>query len=358
MSVNVLTPTELERYARHLNLPGVGAQGQTKIKQAKVLCVGAGGLGSPAITYLTAAGIGELGIIDPDKVEASNLQRQILHSTATIGQPKVKSAAKWVNENNPHVNVVTYQERLTADNALNIISQYDIIIDGTDNFNSRYLINDACFFAGKPNVQASIFRFEGQISIFCTQGGPCYRCLFPDFPAKNAVPDCAQGGVLGVLPGLLGVMQATETLKLILGCGESLAKRLLTVNTLTMAFKTLTIYKDPGCPLCGTNPTITQLEDMMKTIDVLELREQLEQNPDLKLVDVREPLELLETGHIGNAINIPLATLPDSLEQLSKTEDYIIYCRSGGRSGRAVAFLNEQGFQCKNLTGGMLAWNA
>ncbi len=363
-----VNPDAVQRYSRHLSLPEVGPAGQAKIRQAKVLCVGAGGLGTPVITYLTAAGIGELGIIDPDRVELSNLQRQTIFETATIGELKVVSAERWINHHNPDVRVVTYQQRLNADNALDIISQYDIIIDGTDNFSSRYLINDACHFAGKPNIQASIFQFKGQISIFCTPQGPCYRCLFPEIPAKDAIPDCATGGVLGVLPGLFGVMQATEALKLIIGCGEPLIHRLLTVNTLNMSFKTIHIGKNPDCALCGQHPTITQLEEIMHTchhhpqpsqhaIDAATLRAQLQQNPHLKLIDVREPFELLETGIIGNAVNIPLNTLPDHLGKLSKEEHYIVYCRSGGRSGRAVAFLRDLGYACTNLTGGITGFN-
>ncbi len=362
-----LSTSELQRYARHLNLPEVGLAGQEKIKQAKVLCIGAGGLGSPAITYLTAAGIGELGIIDNDVVETSNLQRQTIHNHAAIGQAKVLSAARWVKANNPNVNITTYQQRLTADNALNIIPYYDIIIDGTDNFSSRYLINDACFFAGKPNIQASIYRFEGQLSVFAASDGPCYRCLFPEIPSADAMPSCAEGGVLGVLPGLLGVMQATEALKLIVGCGEPLINRMLTVNTLNMAFKTLITRKNPLCNLCGDNPTITILEEIMQNcentlsehnIDVATLRTSLANNPKLNIIDVREPFELLETGQIGEAINIPLNTLPESLDKINKDEYYIVYCRSGGRSGRAVEFLRAEGYHCKNLSGGMIAWSA
>jgi adenylyltransferase/sulfurtransferase len=360
-----LSTEELQRYARHLNLPEIGVAGQEKIKQAKVLCVGAGGLGSPAITYLTAAGVGELGIIDNDLVETSNLQRQTIHTQASIGEAKVLSAARWVKANNPHVQVTTFQQRLSAENALQLIKQYDIVIDGTDNFSSRYLINDACFFADKPNIQASIYRFTGQLSVF-TPKTACYRCVFPEPPTGDAAPSCAEGGVLGVLPGLLGVMQATEALKLITNCGEPLTNRMLLVNTLNMAFKTIKTAKNPFCKLCGERPSITQLEEIMQQcntpsehdINVEQLRAQLAQNPKLKLIDVREPFELLETGTIGEPINIPLNTLADNLGKLDKNSAYVVYCRSGGRSAKAVEFLRENGFDCKNLSGGILAWSA
>jgi len=361
-----LCQEEFQRYARHLNLSEIGIEGQEKLKQAKVLCVGAGGLGSAAISYLTAAGIGTLGIVDDDIVELSNLQRQIIHGQANIGQQKVLSAYQWIKDNNPHVNVVLYQQRLTTENALRIISQYDIVIDGTDNFESRYLINDACYFAKKPNVHASIFRFEGQISVFCDYLGPCYRCLFPEIPPQNLIPNCAEAGVLGVLPGLLGVMQATEALKLILSCGNSLINRLLTVNVLTMEFNTLITPKNPTCALCGDNPSIKTVEMIMSTCDktqpdyvinVAMLRKQLEENPHMKLFDVREPIELITVEPIENAVNIPLQRTPDNLDKFPRNETFIVYCKSGIRSHHAVMFLREQGFDCKNLLGGIDAWH-
>jgi molybdopterin/thiamine biosynthesis adenylyltransferase/rhodanese-related sulfurtransferase len=354
-----LTIEEEKRYARHINLPEVGLEGQVKIKSAKVLCVGAGGLGSPIISYLTAAGVGTLGIIDDDVVDLSNLQRQIIHNPAQIGQPKVLSAAQWIKDNNPHVNVITYQEKLTTENALDIISQFDITIDCTDNFVSRYLINDACFFVNKPNIQASILRFDGQVAIYGMENGPCYRCLFPEIPPQNAVPNCAEGGVFGVLPGLLGIIQATEALKLIIGFGETLMNRLLCVNTLTMEFNTFVLSRNPECALCGDNPSIKNLKPSIQkneTIDVISLANELKHNPNLLLVDVREPFELLKTQPIANAINIPLNSIPDHIEQFPRDEVFVVYCKSGMRSEYAVTFLRNQGFNCQNLIGGIDAW--
>lgn len=360
-----LNQEELQRYTRHFSLSEVGITGQKKIQQAKVLCVGAGGLGSPVIAYLSAAGVGTLGIIDHDVVDISNLQRQIIHNTFSIGQPKVLSAARWVKENNPHVKVITYQESLNTDNALTIIPQYDAIIDGTDNFASHYLINDACFFAKKPYIYASILQFSGQISVFCSPKGPCYRCLFPSMPPADAVPNCAEGGVFGVLPGLLGVMQATEALKVIVGCGEPLINRLLSVNTLNMEFDLFSFSRNPDCALCGDNPTITTLQMSTPTcktllpehnIDATTLRQQLQENPDLVLIDVREPYELAIIDGIDNAINIPLNTLPDNLNKLPRTTPFVVYCKSGSRSLHATKFLREQGFDCQNLSGGIEKW--
>ena len=354
-----LTELEQKRYSRHISLPEIGLVGQQKLKQAKVLCVGAGGLGSSVISYLTAAGVGTIGIIDDDIVDLSNLQRQIIHHPASVGQPKVISAANWIKENNPHITVIVFQEKLTASNALNIIPEFDITIDCTDNFSSRYLINDACFLTKKPNIQASVLRFDGQVSIFGMPNGPCYRCLFPAMPTTNAIPNCAESGVLGVLPGLLGIIQATEALKLIMGFGETLANRLLCVNTLTMEFNTFKLSRNPDCVLCGDNPKIKNLKIHTKNedaIDVASLRDELRKQPNLMLLDVREPFELLLTAPIANAINIPLNNIPDHLEQLPRSETFIIYCKSGFRSEYAVTFLRKQGYDCLNLLGGIEAW--
>lgn len=359
----LLNQEELSRYARHLCLPEIGITGQEKLKQAKILCIGAGGLGSAAISYLTAAGIGFLGIMDSDCVELSNLQRQIIHGYPNIGQLKVISAQQWIKNNNPQVQVKIYPERLTAKNAQHIIADYDLIIDGTDNFASRYLINDACYFAKKPNIHASIYRFEGQISVFCAQNGPCYRCLFPVIPPADAIPNCSEAGVLGVLPGLLGLMQATEALKLIIGCGQPMINRLLTVNALEMQFNNLDLLKNPACLLCGENPSIKTVENICATptkhaIDVPCLRRKMAMNPGLKLLDVREPFELQTLKPIEHAINIPLNTLSNHLDLIPRNESFIVYCKSGVRSYQAVRFLREHGFDCLNLLGGIEAWNA
>lgn len=367
-----LNQEELSRYARHLCLPEIGITGQEKLKQAKVLCVGAGGLGSTAISYLTAAGIGTLGIVDPDRVEMSNLQRQIIHSHPNIGQLKVHSAQQWIKNNNPQVQVKVYPERLTAENAQHIISEYDLVIDGTDNFESRYVINDACYFTNKPDIHASIYRFEGLMSVFCVQNGPCYRCLFPIMPPPNAIPSCSEAGVLGVLPGLLGLMQATEALKLIIGFGQPMLNRLLTVNALDMQFNTLALAKNPDCLLCGENPSIKTVEtvETIKTvesilvtqtnhaIDVTCLLSKMSMNPSLMLFDVRDPFELQILKPIENAVHIPLNTLPDHLDLIPRNETFIVYCKSGRRSHLAVQFLREHGFECLNLLGGIEAWHA
>ena len=359
-----LNQEELSRYARHLILTEIGIAGQEKLKQAKILCIGAGGLGSASISYLSAAGIGTLGIVDADHVELSNLQRQIIHGHSNIGQLKVLSAEQWIKNNNKEVKVEVYPQRLTAENALNIISHYDLVIDGTDNVESRYLINDTCYFAKKPNIHASIFRFDGQLSVFCTQNGPCYRCLFPEIPAQDAaISNCREAGVLGVLPGLLGVMQATEALKLIIGCGKPLINRLLTVNALEMQYNTLALSRNPACALCGENPGIKTIQSIKAiqanhAIDVARLRREIEKNPDLKLLDVREPFELKTLKPIENALHIPLNIIPDNLDRIPRNETFIVYCKSGGRAHQAVLLLREQGFDCLNLLGGMEAWHA
>src|SRR5271163_1094478 len=374
-----LTNDELSRYSRHLLLPEVGLEGQQKLKAAKVLCVGTGGLGAPLAYYLAAAGIGTLGLVDFDVVDESNLQRQIIHSTNDVGRPKIDSAAEKLKALNPYLNVVKHQTMLTSANALEIIRDYDIVADGTDNFPTRYLVNDACVLTGKPNAYGSIFRFEGQASVFATKEGPCYRCLYPEPPPPGLVPSCAEGGVLGILPGLVGVMQATEAIKLILGQGEPLIGRLLLVDALTMRFRELKLRKNPDCPVCGTNPTVTELIDYdqfcgiapepaqaaqvkngIPQVSVKELKKRLDtretNNDGFLLLDVREPYEY-QIAQIGGLL-IPQNDLPNRLGELNKDQEIIIHCRSGARSQRAAELLKSNGFQkVSNLAGGILAWS-
>ncbi len=369
-----LSKEEIQRYARHLILPEVGMEGQQKLKSAKVLCVGAGGLGSPLALYLAAAGVGTLGIVDFDVVDASNLQRQIIHFTSDVGKPKLESAEEKLRAINPHIEIRKFETRLTSANALGIIGQFDMVADGTDNFPTRYLINDACVLSGKPNVYGSIFRFEGQASIFATKNGPCYRCLYPEPPPPGLVPSCAEGGVLGVLPGLIGVVQATEVIKLILGAGEPLIGRLLLVDTLTMRFREMRLRPDPACPICGANPTIKELIDynafcgiadaaetgetsmaIMPEMNVQELKQKLDAKEDIFVLDVREPHEY-QICNI-NAHLIPLGQLPARVGELDPDKHIVVHCRSGKRSADAVDFLRRQGFEkVQNLAGGILAW--
>ncbi len=370
-----LTTDEIQRYSRHLILPDVGVAGQQKLKAARVLTVGAGGLGSPVALYLAAAGVGTLGVIDFDVVDVSNLQRQILHGTKDVGRSKLESARARLHDLNPHVRVETYETRLTSANALEIIGGYDIVVDGTDNFATRYLTNDACVLLGKPNVYGSIFRFEGQASVFGMADGPCYRCLFPEPPPPGSVPSCAEGGVFGVLPGIVGTIQATETIKLILGIGETLAGRLLLIDAQSMQFRAMTLRKDPACPACGTR-TITTLidydefcgspgaETMDDIDDVLEitpreLAARLSGGDDsLDLIDVREPYEWA-IAHIDGARLVPLGQIPKSLSSLDKTREIVVMCRSGVRSADAVRFMQSQGFaRVRNLAGGILRWSS
>jgi len=370
-----LTTDEIQRYSRHLILPDVGVEGQQKLKAARVLIVGAGGLGSPVALYLAAAGVGTLGLIDFDVVDVSNLQRQILHGTKDVGRSKLESARARLHDVNPHVRVETYETRLTSANALEIIRGYDIVVDGTDNFATRYLTNDACVLLGKPNVYGSIFRFEGQASVFGTADGPCYRCLFPEPPPPGSVPSCAEGGVFGVLPGIVGTIQATETIKLILGMGETLAGRLLLIDAQSMQFRAMTLRKDPACPACGTR-TITELidydefcgtpgADAMDDIDdVLEItpRELAARlsggDESFDLIDVREPYEWA-IARIDGARLIPLGQVPKSLSSLDKTREIVVMCRSGVRSADAVRFMQSQGFaRVRNLAGGILRWSS
>jgi sulfur-carrier protein adenylyltransferase/sulfurtransferase len=369
-----LTTDELSRYSRHLILPEVGMEGQQRLKAAKVLCVGAGGLGSPLAFYLAAAGIGTLGLVDFDVVDASNLQRQIIHSTADIGRKKLDSAAEKLRALNPALKVVKHETILSSTNALEILKDYDIVADGTDNFPTRYLVNDACVLLGKPNVYGSIFRFEGQASVFATEAGPCYRCLYPEPPPPGLVPSCAEGGVLGILPGLVGVIQATEVIKLILGQGEPLVGRLLLVDALAMRFRELKLRKNPDCPVCGANPTVTHLIDYQQfcgikpetpqektlkngipQISVTELKRRLDANDDLLVLDVREPFEY-QIANIGGKL-IPQNEVPQRLAELDRDREIVVHCKSGGRSQRIAEFLAQNGYtKVSNLAGGILAW--
>ncbi len=381
-----LTTAEMARYARHLILPEVGMEGQQKLKAARVLCVGTGGLGSPLALYLAAAGVGTLGLVDFDVVDASNLQRQILHSTRDVGRSKLDSAADKLSALNPAVQIVKHQTMLTSANALEILSGYDLVADGTDNFPTRYLVNDACVIAGKPNVYASIFRFEGQASIFATREGPCYRCIYPEPPPPGTVPSCAEGGVLGILPGLLGVIQATEAIKLILGKGESLIGRLLLVDALAMRFRELKLRKNPECPVCGTHPTITQLIDYQQfcglrsaaqlatasqlatatqetalkngipQITPTELKQRLDAKEDIFVLDVREPFEH-QIANIGGTL-IPINEVPHRLGEIDREREVVVHCKSGGRSQRVAEFLAQSGYaKVSNLAGGITAWS-
>ena len=367
----VLSNDEILRYSRHLIMPEVGMEGQQKLKAAKVLCIGAGGLGSPLALYLGAAGVGTLGIVDFDVVDYTNLQRQIIHTTDDVGRKKLDSAADKLKAINPFLNVRTFDTKLTSANALDLFREFDIIADGTDNFPTRYLVNDACVLTGKPNVYGSIFRFEGQASVFATEEGPCYRCLYPEPPPPGLVPSCAEGGVLGILPGLVGVIQATETIKLILGVGDSLAGRLLLVDALGMKFRELKLRKNPDCPACGKNRTITKLIDYeefcgirgqeepagndVPAITVEELKKKLDAKADIFVLDVREPHEYQICNLKGYLI--PVGDLPKRVNELDSSREIIAHCRSGVRSAKAVNFLRRSGFKkVYNLTGGILAW--
>jgi len=366
-----LTNEEILRYSRHLIMPEVGMEGQQKLKAARVLCIGAGGLGSPLALYLAAAGVGTLGIVDFDVVDYTNLQRQIIHSTADVGRKKLDSAAEKLKAINPFLNIRKFETRLSSDNALELFRDFDIIADGTDNFPTRYLVNDACVLTGKPNVYGSIFRFEGQASVFATEEGPCYRCLYPEPPPPGLVPSCAEGGVLGILHGLVGVIQATEAIKLILGQGDSLIGRLLLVDALGMKFRELKLRKNPDCPVCGKHPSITKLIDYnefcgirgeekpmevgVPEIQVEELKRRLDSGEDVFVLDVREPHEY-QICNI-NGYLIPLGDLPKRVHELDSSREIVAHCRSGARSAKAVDFLRQAGFKkVHNLAGGILAW--
>jgi adenylyltransferase/sulfurtransferase len=368
-----LSNEEIRRYSRHLIMPEVGVEGQKKLKAARVLAIGAGGLGSPLAVYLAAAGVGTIGLVDDDVVDDSNLQRQILYGVSSVGRPKLQAAAERLRDMNPHVEVVPHETRLSSQNALAIFRDYDIVADGTDNFPTRYLVNDACVLTGKPNVYASIFRFEGQASVFWAARGPCYRCLYSEPPPPGLVPSCAEGGVLGILPGLLGVIQATEVVKLILGSGDPLIGRLLLVDALSMRFRELKLRKNPECVVCGPNPTVTKLidyeefcgvrqedpmsrEEAIPAITVQELKDMRDRGDDFVLVDVREPHEFAISA-FSESVKIPLGTLPQNLNKLSTADEIVVHCKMGGRSARAVQFLRESGFKkVRNLVGGIDRW--
>jgi len=369
-----LNNDEIRRYSRHLILPEVGLAGQKRIKATSVLCIGAGGLGSPIAMYLAAAGIGKIGIVDFDTVDYSNLQRQILHTDADVGRSKAQSAKETINGLNPHCEVVIHNTRISSENALDLIRPYDIVVDGTDNFPTRYLTNDACVLLKKPNVYGSIFRFEGQASVFAPHlGGPCYRCLYPEPPPPGMVPSCAEGGVLGVLPGIIGCIQTTEILKLALGKGTSLVGRLVLFNALDMKFRELKLRRDPQCPICGDHPTIKELIDYEifcgiqpelenngnpDEVTVQEMKKALD-NPNLgiKIIDVREPDEY-EIAHITGVPLLPLSQIEQRFTELDPNTQYYIHCKSGIRSLKALHFLRGQGFKyLKNVKGGITAWS-
>ncbi len=365
-----LSHEEILRYSRHLILPDVGVEGQQRLKAARVLLVGAGGLGSPAALYLAAAGVGTLGVVDFDVVDRTNLQRQILHGTAMVGRPKLESAQARIQDINPHVRVETFETRLTSENALAVIREFDVVADGTDNFPTRYLVNDACVLLGKPNVYGSIFRFEGQASVFYAKEGPCYRCLYAEPPPPGLVPSCAEGGVLGVLPGIIGSIQALETIKLILGAGDTLIGRLLLFDALQLRFRELRLEKDPECPLCGAHPTITSLIDYEAfcgvgaepaydgaEITAAELREEWAKNPDLVVLDVREPHEAA-IARISGARLIPLSELPERLREVDGHAELVTHCHHGLRSLKALEILKAAGFsKVRSLKGGIDSWS-
>jgi adenylyltransferase/sulfurtransferase len=373
-----LSKDEILRYSRHLIIPEVGIEGQKKLKAAKVLLVGTGGLGAPLGLYLAAAGIGKIGLVDFDVVDFTNLQRQVIHATKDVGRNKIDSAAEKMLAINPNVQIAKHEVALTSENALEILKDYDYVVDGTDNFPTRYLVNDACVLLGKPNVYGSIFRFEGQSTVFATEGGPCYRCLYPEPPPPGLVPSCAEGGVLGILPGTIGLIQATETVKLILGIGEPLIGRLLLYDALGMRFRELKLRKNPECPICGEHRTITKLIDYHQfcgvpqqpaeapieekkvtegEIEVTEVKEKLDRGDQFVLIDVREPHEH-QICNIPAAVLIPLGQVPERLGELDPEADIVIHCKSGMRSARACGILKAAGFKhVRNMKGGILAWS-
>ncbi len=385
MATSIIDPARLEsiefsndeiaRYSRHLIMPEVTLEGQKRLKAASILCIGTGGLGSPIALYLAAAGLGRLGLVDGDIVDFSNLQRQILHGTKDVGRKKLNSARDRIREVNPNVQIDLHDTMFTSANALEIAESYDIVIDGTDNFPTRYLSNDVCVFLKKPNVYGSIFRFDGQCTVFAPHlGGPCYRCMFPEPPPPGMVPSCAEGGVLGVLPGIIGVMQAIEAVKLIIGIGEPLMGRLMSFDALKMKFREFKLRRDPQCPVCGDNPTITELidydqfcgipqaeaaeaaEEPIPEMDVRELKRKLEAKDDFVLLDVREPFEA-DIAKIDGAKLIPLGGLPSRMSELDSADDIVLHCKSGARSAKALKLLREAGFsKLTNVTGGIEAW--
>ncbi len=360
-----LTVNELERYKRHTILPEIGLEGQTKLKNASVLVVGTGGLGSPIAMYLAASGVGHIGLVDFDVVDASNLQRQIIHRNSHVGHAKTWSAEVALKEINPHVKLTLFNEAITKDNALEIIRQFDIVTDGTDNFATRYLVNDACILSGKINVFGSIRQFEGQVSVFGSKDGPCYRCLFPEPPAPGSVPSCADAGVLGVLPGVIGTLQATEVVKQITGIGQPLTGRLLSYDALTMTFDEIRFMKDPECPCCGDHPSITKLDnyevfcgggDIGDEITASELRKLIESKSAPKMIDVREPIELME-GQIPGAVNIPMQQVAKRLNEIDRDSPVVVFCHLGMRSQQVIHALKQKGYNnLVNLKGGIEAW--
>jgi adenylyltransferase/sulfurtransferase len=371
-----LSKDEILRYSRHLIIPEVGVEGQQKLKAAKVLLIGAGGLGAPLGLYLSAVGIGKIGLVDFDVVDYTNLQRQVIHSTQDVGKKKLDSAAEKMKAINPNVEIARHEVALTSENALDILKDYDIVVDGTDNFPTRYLVNDACVLLGKPNVYGSIFRFEGQATVFAYQGGPCYRCLYPEPPPPGLVPSCAEGGVLGILPGTIGLIQATETVKLILGIGDPLVGRLVLYDALGMRFRELKLRKNPDCPVCGDHPTVTKLIDYHQfcgvpqqqpavqetkvnegEIDVKEVKAKLDRGDQFTLIDVREPHEY-KICNIPGAKLIPLGEFPKHVGDFDPNDDIVIHCKSGMRSAKACGILRQAGFQnVRNMKGGILAWS-
>src|SRR6202790_3744907 len=370
-----LSKDEILRYSRHLIMPEVGMEGQLKLKSAKVALIGTGGLGAPLGMYLAAAGIGRIGLVDFDVVDFTNLQRQVIHGTKDVGRKKLDSAADSMHDINPFVQIDKHEAAITSENAFDIMRDYDIVVDGTDNFPTRYLVNDACVLLGKPNVYGSIFRFEGQATVFAYQGGPCYRCLYPEPPPPGLVPSCAEGGVLGILPGTIGLIQATEAVKLILGIGEPLVGRLLLYDALGMKFRELKLRKNPDCPICGEHRTITQLIDYNQfcgvpalepppaagladgEIDPVEVKAKIDRHDPFVLIDVREPHEY-QIAHIPYAKLIPLGDLPKRVNELNSADEIVAHCKSGMRSAKAVEFLKQAGFKkVKNMKGGILAWS-
>jgi len=369
----MLSNEEVARYSRHLIMPEVGMTGQRKLKAASVLLIGTGGLGAPLGMYLAAAGVGRLGLVDFDVVDASNLQRQIIHGTKDVGRPKIASARDRLQDINPHVEIETHETRVTSENALRLFVNYDVIVDGTDNFPTRYLVNDACVLTGKPNVYGSIFRFEGQASVFWAERGPCYRCLYPEPPPPGLVPSCAEGGVLGVLPGIIGAIQANEAIKIILGAPDIMVNRLLLFDAWRMRFRELKLRKNPDCPLCGENPTIKELIDYeefcgitqqpepkptMEEITAIELKQRLDQGDDIQIIDVREPHEY-EIGQIPNSTLIPLGQVLNRMNEIDPDRETVVHCKMGGRSAKAIDALKRSGFPGKlvNLAGGITAWS-